>query len=143
MSNCKICQSSDLSYYLYGNHNNQRNFRVIKFRVARILAPLLRYWIPEIDSKLLFSPAYRIMRCNSCGYGIHEEQSISVESLQSYYNHLYWQAGGLPEDDESENDSRFLDDKRANGQFRMVTDYLPINNPIALLEIGAGPRFIF
>jgi SAM-dependent methyltransferase len=116
---------------------------MLKAQLARYftpLRPLLRYWKPHIDTTILFSPAYRILKCNSCGYGIHEKQDISDAILAEYYRVLYRPTSGISEEEYLEsNDSLFLDDDRASGQYRMVRDYLPLNNKhFNVLEIGAG-----
>lgn len=133
---CNICGSTNLSYFRYSNHLNHFNVRFLKHCLANFLWPAIRPIYTKIETKLLFSPMYKIVRCNDCGYGFYERE-ISVQTLQRYYQSIYWQACGL---DKSKyyDDNLFLQDDRANGQYGFVKEELDNLEKINILEIGAG-----
>lgn len=141
---CKICGSIDLVYYPYGNHKNRINFRKFKFQIAKLFPSIVCALKPkmDIDSKLLFSPLEKIVKCNSCGYAVHYKENITEELLEKYYQTTYWQETGRYKRESKknylDNNSLFLEDARANGQYLMVKDYLKRNTDINLLEIGAA-----
>jgi len=135
---CLICSSLDIVRYRYGNHLNKINMSYAKHLAGSLVAPFLLKFSSWLKYKLLFSPLYRIVKCNSCGYG-HYERQISTDDLENYYKSVYWQAEGL---DSTDDESEFLDDDRANGQYIFVRDELQRiseNGNFDVLEIGAGP----
>lgn len=133
---CKICGSTNLSYFRYRNHLNHFNVRFLKYCLANFLYPIIYPIYTKIETKLLFSPMYKIVRCNDCGYGFYESE-ISIQTLKRYYQNIYWQACGL---DKSKyyDDNLFLQDDRANGQYAFVKEELDNLEKINILEIGAG-----
>jgi len=90
----------------------------------------------KIETKLLFSARFKIIKCNNCGYGFYDRK-ISIQILKKYYRNIYWQACGL---DKSKyyDDNLFLQNNRANGQYNFVKKELDNLEKINILEIGAG-----
>ena len=139
MDKCLICSSSNIVRYRYGNHLNKINTSYAKHLAGSFTAPFLLKFSSGIKYKLLFSPLYQIIKCNSCGYG-HYEHQISADDLETYYKSVYWQAEGLALTD-NESEFPFLDDDRANGQYIFVQDELQRMSEAEsfnILEIGAG-----
>lgn len=137
MDKCLICSSPDTVRYRYGNHLNKINISYAKHLAGSFAAPFLLKFSSGLKYKLLFSPLYRIVKCNSCGYG-HYERQISPDDLENYYKSVYWQAEGLSS---TNDESEFLDDDRANGQYIFVQDELQRiseHGSFGILEIGAG-----
>ena len=138
-ANCKLCGSDDKSLYSYGNHKNKLNLRLLKLSVARLFPGLTQLFRPniDIDNLLLFCPLNKISVCKTCGYGVYE-RVITRKMLEKYYDNVYWASDGLDKEKYFNNDLLFLKDNRANGQYKIVKDYLPRNKSISILEIGAG-----
>lgn len=135
---CKICHSTDLSYFRYGNHLNHFNVRFFKHYLANFLYQIIHpiYINTKIEAKILFSPIFKIIRCNNCGYGFYDRE-ISIQILKKYYRNIYWQACGLDKSKQYD-DNLFLQDNRANGQYNFVKKELDNLKKINILEIGAG-----
>jgi len=111
-----------------------------KHLAGSFAAPFLPKFSSKLKYKLLFSPLYRIVKCNSCGYG-HYERQIFPDDLENYYKSVYWQADGL---DSNDDDSEFLNDDRANGQYVFIQDELQKiseKGSFNILEVGAGSAF--
>jgi len=133
---CNICGSIDLSCFRYGNHLNNFNFRFLKHCMANFLYPIIFPIYTKIKTKLLFSPIYKIVRCNDCGYGFYNRE-ISTKTLIGYYQNVYWQACGVDKN-KYYDDNLFLQDDRANGQYTFIKGQLDNLEKIKILEIGAG-----
>ena len=133
---CFICNSENMSYYQYGNHCNTYNVKYLKYFIAEIVSKIFHVKFLKFQTKLLFSPLYKIARCNTCGYG-HYKRVISENLLKSYYESVYWQSAGLSKDKFADI-NLFLNDDRANGQFLFVKDELEKKEKINILEIGGG-----
>lgn len=139
---CNVCGHNNFTYYSYGNHKNKLSIKFFKLLVLRYLhfiLHLLRKENINVEKRLLFCELYKISRCNNCGYGIYE-RDISTDMLKKYYKNIYWFAAGSdnPLLKYLNNDQPFLNDPRANGQYKMVKDYLPRSESIKMLEVGPG-----
>lgn len=140
MEKCPVCASPDLSKYPYNNHLKKVRKTHLKHLLGSILSPVLKILNPRLHQalrvKMLFSPFSYISRCNACGYGVYEKQ-IDLDLIESYYNGSYWQAKGFPVDKWHE-ESVFLDDARANGQYACVRNWVEPLKEVSMLEIGAA-----
>ncbi len=95
--------------------------------------------------KTLFStfPSHKIVRCNDCGHGKYNKW-LDPKLVEQYYNSVYWQYWQSYRIDERayNDDSLYLKDPRACGQYNFVKEYLANFKDIDMLEIGAAGGFI-
>lgn len=143
MNKCPVCNSTYLQKYSFDNHRGKITKSFIKHFIAYMLAPALKIFHSKyfdwVNMKMLFSPFFNIVRCTACGYGIYD-RPIDANLIEKYYNTLYPQAAGLPTNKWHQR-KLYLDDDRANGQFRCVKRWVENFTELNILEIGAAGAF--
>ena len=141
---CKVCTSQNVSIYRYNDHQNLRTKALVQFFIIKLICFATKYLSQKIYEKyyfkLIFSPLYKITKCNDCGYGYYEKY-LSNTTLSKYYNNLYWQASGLKDSKVFENHF-FLDDKRSNAQHNFISEFIKQRGSFKMLEIGAASALI-
>ena len=136
---CKVCGSSDLTFYSYGNHKNRWNLHILKLQIARLFPFVFKLFRSgrDINDVLLFCPLYKIARCRECGYGVYE-RNVSTDVLNSYYRSAYWGASGTSTNERHDEGAPYLNDSRAGGQYTFIRRYFLEDKIEHILEIGAG-----
>ena len=89
-----------------------------------------------LNKKLMFSPAFKIIKCKQCGYGYYNRY-ITPESIKQYYEEEYWNSEGLPRE-QWKDIELFLNDIRAQGQYQCIKPILKRSSVFNVLEVGAG-----
>ena len=142
--NCSVCGNQNISIYRYNDHLGLRIKTLAQFFIMKLITVFAKYISTKIYEKylfkLIFSPLYKIAKCNDCGYGYYLKD-LDNTILEKYYNKLYWQASGLSDPKVFE-DAYFLGDERSNAQYNFSNVFINQLNNSKILEIGAGPALI-
>ncbi|MBW7942862.1 MAG: methyltransferase domain-containing protein [Candidatus Kuenenia stuttgartiensis] len=168
-ASCAICNNSDFIRYPYNKHNRiaKKFFKYYKYYLSLFISPILKLkvfnpnyyrinllkkrliWLNNLANwakeDVLFSPRFDILKCKKCGYGVYDRQ-LDVKFLHKYFNDTYLPHPVSISSNEYHNESLYLEDIRAIGQYNFVKDELRHFSKINMLEIGGGgtlfPRLV-
>lgn len=162
-ASCAICNNSGFFWYPYNDHNRKTKkffMYYVSLFISLFISPIVKMKIfnPNYYSRInfiksglillnkganwadkngLFSPKFYIKKCKKCGYGVYDRQ-LDMKLLHKYFNDTYSPHPFAISSDEYHNESLYLEDIRAIGQYNFVKDELRNFSKINMLEIGAG-----